>query len=66
MSVTTANLSGQENPKRLNIGSKKTINHLDNDKMVKMALMQFEKDKQENGYARYKDILDKIKAKYSK
>ena len=66
MSVTTANLSGQENPKRLNIGSKKPISHLDNDKMVKMALMQFEKDKQENGYARYKDILDKIKAKYSK
>ena len=66
MSVTTANLSGQENPKRLNIGSKKPISHLDNDKMIKMALMQFEKDKQENGYARYKDILDKIKAKYSK
>lgn len=64
--VTTQNLSGREIPKRLPIGSKKPISHLNNDKMVKMALMQFEKDKQENGYAKYKDVLDKIKAKYSK
>lgn len=60
--VTTANLSGREIPKRLNIGSRKPINHLDNDKMVKMALMQFEKEKEEKGYARYSDVLDKIKS----
>lgn len=61
--VTTKNLSGRENPKRLNIGSKKPISHLDNDKMVKMALMQFEKEKEEKGYARYNDILERIRSK---
>lgn len=59
--VTTGDLSGEEIPKRLDLGSKKPINHLDNDKLTKLALMQFEKEKQEKGYSRYSDILNKIK-----
>lgn len=61
--VTTGDLSGNSIPKRLNIGSKKTINHLDNDKLTKLALMQFEKDKEENGYAKYSEVLEKIRSK---
>lgn len=59
--VTTGDLSGEEIPKRLDLGSKKLINHLDNDKLTKLALMQFEKEKQEKGYSRYSDVLNKIK-----
>jgi hypothetical protein len=61
--VTTGDLSRNSIPKRLNIGSKKTVNHLDNDKLTKLALMQFEKDKEEKGYAKYSDVLEKIRSK---
>lgn len=65
--VTTANLSGQENPKRLNIGSKKPINHLEKDNYImKQALLQFEKEKEKKGYSRFKDVLDKVREKYKK
>lgn len=64
MAVTTGDLSGAEIPKRLDIGSKKKpINHLDNDKLTKLALMQFEQEKQEKGYARYSDVLKKVRQK---
>ena len=65
--VTTGNLSGQENPKRLNIGSKNHINHLENDNYImNQALLQFEKEKQENGYAKFKDVFEKVQANYKK
>lgn len=63
MAVTTGDLSGAEIPKRLNIGSKKPVNHLDNDKLTKLALMQFEQEKQDKGYARYSDVLKKVRQK---
>lgn len=62
--TTTGNLSKNSIPKRLKIGSETPTRFLDNDKMVKMALVQFEKEKEEKGYAKYKDVLDKIRAQY--
>ena len=60
--VTTGDLSGDEIPKRLNVGSKKKpISHLDNDKLTKLALMKFEQEKQEKGYSRYSDVLNRVR-----
>ncbi len=60
--VTTANLGDNLIPKRMNIGG---INHLtrERNKVLKNAMIEFEKEKQKNGYARFKDVLDKIQEK---
>lgn len=60
--VTTQNLSDLSLPKRMNVGH---INHLkrDRNKIMKQAMIEFEKEKQTNGYARFKDVLDKVQGK---
>lgn len=59
--MTTQNLGDNLIPKRVNTGS--PHNFLDHDRMIRNAMMQYEQDKISNGYAKFSDVIEKIRGK---